>query len=158
VNRAVEPARLNDFVEDNVEASRTNAEKREVVESFRLPEGKQVSHREGAALQVAELTSIVSVASHVFSFNENSNTPGRFLEQSVVVNVPPGAGFFVSMASFAGAFTTGNFQFLTERPLGQFFVSLFLRGNNFVCQVRLTDSNSDDPISINVTGVIVFFT
>jgi hypothetical protein len=139
-----------------VETSRANVEKREL-ESFRIPEGKHVSHNEGAARQVAGLTSIVSVADHVFSFNENSNTPGRLLEQSVVVNVPPNTGFFVSMYGFTGSFTTGDFQFLTERPLGQFHVALGLRGNNFVCQVRLTDSNSDDPISINVSGLVIFY-
>lgn len=125
-------------------------------ESFRFPEGKEVSAEEGKA-QEATISSIVGVAARTFTFRENSNTPGRTLEQSVIVNVPSGAGFFTSIAQINGAFTTSDFRFLTERPLGQFIVSIFLRGNNFVCQVRLTDSNSDDPIFISVTGIIVFF-
>ncbi len=126
------------------------------VESFRFPKGKEVSVEEGRA-QEATVSSIVRVVSQTFTFKENANTPGRFLEQSVVVNVPSGAGFFTSIFSFMGAFTTPDFQLLTERPLGQFSVSVGLRGNNFVCQVRLTDSNQDDPIFIQVSALLIFF-
>jgi hypothetical protein len=126
------------------------------LETFRLPDGVTVASADNE-LPIAPLSQVVGVASRVFSFRENSNTPGRFLEQSVVVNVPPGAGFFTSISSFRGSFTTRDFNFLTERPLGQFFVSAGLRGNNLVCQVRLTDSNSDDPIAITVTANILFF-
>src|SRR3954469_26019318 len=48
------------------------------LESFRIPEGKQVIVEEGVAQQVA-ISSIVSVVGHTFEFRENSNTPGRFL-------------------------------------------------------------------------------
>jgi len=108
-------------------------------------------------LPIAPLSQVVGVASHLFSFRENSNTPGRLLEQAIVVNVLAGAGFFTSINYFTGAFTTANFANLTERPLGQFFVSVGLRGNNLVCQVRLTDSNSDDPVFIDVAANILFF-
>jgi len=126
------------------------------LETFRLPGGVAVAGADNE-LHIAPLSQVVGVASHLFSFRENSNTPGRFLEQSIVVNVPAGAGFFTSIASFFGAFTTGNFANLTERPLGQFIVSVGLRGNNLVCGVRLTDSNSDDPVAIDVTANIFFF-
>jgi hypothetical protein len=126
------------------------------LEAFKAPEGKVGSLEEGTAQEV-DISSISGVTFHTFEFLENSNTPGRFLEQSVVVNVPAGAGFFVCLNTITGSFTTGDFQFLAERPLGQFSVSLGLRGNNFVCQVRLTDSNQDDPIFIRVRGLIVFF-
>ncbi len=126
------------------------------LESFQVPEDAQVIAREGEA-QMVNVSSIVSVVSHTFRFRENKNTPGRVLEQSVVVSVPSGAGFFTSVPYFMGAFTTSNFQYLTERPLGQFFVSVGLRGNNLICRVRLTDKNSDDPILIEVTAIVVFY-
>ncbi|HEX4147110.1 MAG TPA: S53 family peptidase [Pirellulales bacterium] len=124
-------------------------------ETFRAPMTGLTS-RPGEALS-ANVMSIISVASHQFTFQENSNTPGRLLEQSVVINVPPGAGYFTCIPSLSGAFTTPDFTHLTERPLGQFLVSAGLRGNNLVCQVRLSDSNSDDPISIDVTATVVFY-
>jgi len=126
------------------------------LESFQFPKGKEAGVQEGRA-QEAIISSIVSVASHTFIFRENANTPGRELEASVVVNVPSGAGFFTSISNFTGAFTSPDFQVLTERPLGQFEVGIGLRGNNFVCRVRLTDANADDAIVISVTGVIAFF-
>jgi hypothetical protein len=126
------------------------------LETFSLPEGAEAVRGDGMATQVA-ISSIVSVASNTFVFRENSNTPGRLLEQSVVVNRPSGAGFFTCIPAFTGAFTSSDFQTLRERPLGQFFAQVFLRGNSLVCQVRLTDSNADDPIFIFVTGLIVFF-
>lgn len=125
-------------------------------ESFRPPQGTALTYQAGAASTVSA-TSLVSLASHRFEFRENSNTPGRFLEQSVVVSVPVGAGYFCCTSQVMGAFTTPNFQFLTERPFGQFHVSVGLRGNNLVCTVRLTDSNSDDPIFIVVDAIVVFF-
>jgi hypothetical protein len=43
--------------------------------------------------------------------------------------------------------------------LGQISAVLGLRGtDNFVCQVRLTDSNQDDPILITVRALFIFFT
>lgn len=126
------------------------------VKAFRAPESAALTVAEGAAA-VAAVTSIVSVASHTFTFRENNNTPGRFLEQSVVVDVPTGAGYFTSVPFVGAAFTTSNYQLLTERPLGQIYFSAGLRGNNLVCGVRLTDSNSDDPISVQVTCIVVFY-
>lgn len=126
------------------------------LDSFRVPEGKESTIQEGRAQEVA-ITSIVGVASNTFTFRESTNTPGRTLEASTIVTVPEGAGFFTMINTFSGSFTTPDFQFLKERPIGQFFVNLGLRGNNFVCRVRLTDANSDDPILISVTGIIAFF-
>jgi hypothetical protein len=126
------------------------------IETFRAPARAQLTAREGEAMAI-NVSSIVSLAFNTFTFQGNSNTPGRFLEQSVVVNVPSGAGFFTCAPHITGAFTTGDFRFLTERPLGQFYVDVGLRGNNLVCGVRLTDSNSDDPIFIQVTAIVVFY-
>jgi hypothetical protein len=125
--------------------------------TFEPPEGVAGIALDGGALQ-ANVSSIVSVASVDFTFQENSNTPGRFLEQSVVVNRPPGTGFFVGMNVIRHSFTSSNFANLTERPLGQLFAGVGLRGQNvLVCQARLTDSNSDDPIDIRIRAFIVFF-
>jgi len=144
-------------MEDKIMQQLKNAPIEEIaLASFRAPEGKEGIIEEGKAQEVA-ITSIVGVASHTFTFRENANTPGRTLEASTVVTVPAGAGFFTMVNTFSGAFTTSDFQFLRERPMGQFFVNLGLRGNNFVCRVRLTDANSDDPILISVTGIIAFF-
>jgi hypothetical protein len=123
--------------------------------SFQMPSG-QVPATGGQALQ-ANVSSIVNVVGATFLFRENSNTPGRVLEQSQVVNVPAGAGFFTGINGIDGAFTTSDFTHLTERPLGEFSAFVGLRGNNLVCTVRLTDSNSDDPIQIVVRGFIAFF-
>jgi len=126
------------------------------LEFFGSPEGKEISLEEDPAQEVA-VSSIVNVVPRNFTFRESSGTPGRILEQSVAITRPPNAGFFTIIFSINGAFTTPDFQFLTERPLGQFMASLGLRGDNFVCTVRLTDSNQDDPIFISVTGAIVFY-
>ena len=126
------------------------------LETFRVPQNAKLSAHAGQA-QAVNVSAIVSVASHTFTFKENSNTPGRLLEQSIVISVPSGSGFFSCIPYLTGAFTTGNFQNLTERPLGQFFVSVGLRGNNLVCRVRLTDSNSDDPVFIEVSAIVVFY-
>ncbi len=126
------------------------------IESFQPP-GGATAELDGNVQQV-NVSSIVSVVGADFTFQENSGTPGRFLEQTRVVSRPPGSGFFVGVNVFRGSFTTPNFLFLAERPLGQFNVSVGLRGTNtLVCQVRLTDSNQDDPIDIRVRAFIAFF-
>lgn len=126
------------------------------LETFRVPAHAALAPRPGEAAAV-NVSAIVGLASHTFTFKENSSTPGRQLEQSVVVSVPSGAGYFTCIPYLMGAFTTPDFLHLTERPLGQFYVSVGLRGNNLVCSVRLTDSNSDDPIYIEVSATVVFY-
>lgn len=126
------------------------------LETFRIPEGSKLTGVEGEAKAV-DITSVVSVASNTFTFRESTGTPGRVLEQSVVISVPSGAGFFTCIPFFAGAFTNESFTLLRERPLGEFYVAAGLRGNNLVCTVRLTDSNQDDPILIRATATVVFY-
>jgi hypothetical protein len=128
------------------------------LKSFQPPEGKEVISADGQAQQI-DISAVVGFQSHLFTFRENANTPGRTLEQTVGVTIPAGAGWFVVPSFFTGAFTNGDFSRLTERPLGQFFVQLFVRNNNtLVCRVRLTDSNSDDPIFIQVQAGLVTIT
>ena len=126
------------------------------VETFRNPSDAVVLGDPEQA-QTTQVNEIVGLASATFTFKENANTPGQTHEQSKVVSVPSGAGFFCMIPYFTGAFTNSSFTHLTERPLGQFLVGVGLRGNNLVCQVRLSDKNSDDPIFIQVTAVVVFF-
>src|SRR3712207_570060 len=110
------------------------------LKTFQPPEGKEVISSDGQAQQI-DISAVVGFQSHLFTFRENANTPGRTLEQAVGVTIPAGAGWFVVPSLFTGAFTNGDFSRLTERPLGQFFVQLFVRNNNtLVCRVRLTDS------------------
>jgi hypothetical protein len=131
------------------------------LESFRLPEGGEISAKEGRAQQIG-ITSIVGIARNLFSFRENAGTPGRTLEKVVAVNVPAGANHFITIDAVYAAYTTADFTRLTERPLGQLLFDVFLRrnslgGNELVCRVRLTDSNQDDPIVIHVRAGVVFF-
>jgi hypothetical protein len=125
-------------------------------EFFDSPEGKEINLEADPAQEVA-VSTILSVVPRIFTFRESSGTPGRTLEQAVAITRPPNAGSFTMISGMTAAFTTSNFQTLTERPLGQFLAEVFLRGDNFVCRVRLTDSNADDPISISVRGLVVFF-
>jgi hypothetical protein len=106
--------------------------------------------------------SIVNIVGFFFVFDEPGGPdhllPGRPLEQTTTIVRPSGAGFMVSLASFNGYFYTDGGAHLTERPLGQFLVSAGFRDpNTLVCRVRLTDSNSDDPIHIEVSGTVLFY-
>jgi hypothetical protein len=139
-----------------MEASNNIPAEEPTLEYFRPPEGKEARVEEGLA-QAVDISSIVSIATNEFVFQESSGTPGRFLEQAVAVTRPPNAGFFTLMTKVSHAFMTPDLQFLTERPLGQVFAQVGMRGDNLVCTVRLTDSNADDPIRIRVTAHVLFF-
>lgn len=126
--------------------------------TFRVPPSDKVLSKEGQALSVA-VDSIVSVATHTFTFRENSGYPGRLLTQSVPIYIPPGAYPFTCISYFTGAYTTSDFRYLTERPLGQLYASIHVdeSDSTLKCTVRLTDVNADDPILIQVTGTAVFY-
>ncbi len=104
----------------------------------------------------------ISSFGHVFNFVELGGTnrlkPGGLLEQTIDVPRPPGSGFMVALNGFSGAFITDGGARLTQRPLGQFYVFAWIRGENtLVCRVRLTDENADDPIQILVRVGVLFF-
>ena len=106
--------------------------------------------------------SIVNIVGFFFDFFEPGGPdhllPGRPLEQTTTIIRPTGAGFMVCLNLINGAFVTNGGGVLTERPLGQFLVNAGFRDpNTLVCRVRLTDSNSDDPIRIQVRGAVLFF-
>jgi len=122
------------------------------------PEGQEVMRSDGQAQQF-DVRAVAGYQEHTFTFQENANTPGRFLEQSVGVTIPSGAGFFVIPNIFTAAFTTRDFSRVAERPLGQFYVEVGVRNRNtLVCVVRLTDSNQDDPVFIRVRAGLVTVT
>ncbi|MGF6312795.1 hypothetical protein ABIB82_006757 [Bradyrhizobium sp. i1.8.4] len=96
-----------------------------------------------------------------FFFNEGGTgnlAPGRPTTQTAQFTSPPGSGALITLRSVSGAFVTDGGAHLTERPLGQFVTNVFFSGpNTLACQIRLSDSNSDDPIQVWVNGTLLFF-
>jgi hypothetical protein len=128
------------------------------------PAGQVVTFDTGAGAvgPVIPITSVVGVSGFSFDFfNEggtNNLLPGRPTTQTASFRPPAGAGAFVCLSTFLGAFVTNGGANLTERPLGEFEVSVGFAGpSTLSCTIRLTDSNSDDPVKVSVRGLIVFF-
>jgi hypothetical protein len=116
----------------------------------------------GAVGSVLPITAIVGVSSFAFDFfNEggpNNLKPGRPTTRTASFTPPAGAGAFVSLTTFLHAFVTNGGANLTERPLGEFEVSVGFAGpTTLSCTIMLSDSNSDDPVKVSVRGLIVFF-
>ena len=116
----------------------------------------------GAVGPVTPVSAIVGFSAFAFDFfNEggsNNLLPGRPTTQTASFQPPARAGAFVCLRSFLGAFVTDGGADLTERPLGEFEVSVGFTGpTTLSCTIRLTDSNSDDPVKVSVRGLIVFF-
>jgi len=144
-----------------------------MAETFQqVPDVRQVIHPAGRAVPfdtetgavgpVTTVNSIVGLSSFAFDFfNEggtNNLLPGRPTTQTASFRPPAGAGAFVCLSTFLGAFVTNGGANLTERPLGEFEVSVGFAGpTTLSCTIRLTDSNSDDPVKVSVRGLIVFF-
>jgi hypothetical protein len=115
-------------------------------------------------LEMLPLASVIGTVGHRFAFREPGGPgnlkPGRPLSQTMPINIPPNAGWFVMLNGFNHAFVHNDPpDALAERPLGQMYAiaGIDAGARNLVCNVRLTDSNSDDPIQINVDVVVVFF-
>ena len=116
----------------------------------------------GAVGPVLPISAVVGVSGFSFNFfNEggtNNLLPGRPTTQTASFTPPRGAGAFVCLSTILGAFVTDGGANLTERPLGEFEVSVGFAGpTTLSCTIRLTDSNSDDPVKVSVRGLIVFF-
>jgi hypothetical protein len=116
----------------------------------------------GAVGPVIPITAVVGVSGFAFDFfNEggpNNLKPGRPTTQTASFTPPAGAGAFVCLTSFLSAFVTNGGANLTERPLGEVEVGVGFAGpTTLSCTIRLTDSNSDDPVKVSVRGLIVFF-
>lgn len=107
------------------------------------------------------INNMIGTLGHRFEFVEpggpNNLKPGRPLSQSVAIAMPDRVGFFVMLNGFNHAFVSGSR--LRERPLGQIYaaVGINFEARTLNCNVRLSDSNSDDPVHIIVDVVAVFF-
>ena len=77
----------------------------------------------GAVGSVLPIAAIVGVSEFAFDFfNEggtNNLLPGRPTTQTASFQPPAGAGAFVCLRTFLGAFVTNGGANLTERPLGR---------------------------------------
>jgi hypothetical protein len=116
----------------------------------------------GVVTSVLPINAIVGVSWFLFDFfNEggpNNPKPGRPTTQTTSFTRPAGVGAFVCLSGFSYAFVTDGGAHLTERPLGKFDVFVGFPGpGTLSCTIRLTDSNSDDPVKVSVQGFIVFF-
>jgi hypothetical protein len=116
----------------------------------------------GAVGPMLPISAVVGVSGFSFDFfNEggpNNLLPGRPTTQTASFTPPRGAGAFVCLSTVLGAFVTDGGVHLTERPLGEFEISVGFAGpTTLSCTIRLTDSNSDDPVKVSVRGLIVFF-
>jgi hypothetical protein len=116
----------------------------------------------GAIGPVISIAAVVGVSAFSFNFFNEGGTdnllPGRPTNQTASFTPPRGAGAFVCLSTVIGAFVTNGGANLTERPLGEFEVSVGFSGpTSLSCTIRLTDSNSDDPVKVIVRGLIVFF-
>jgi hypothetical protein len=134
------------------------------VQAFIHPAGRLVPFDTGtgAVSPVTPVSSIVGFSTFAFDFFNEGGTgnllPGRPTTQTASFQPPAGAGALVCLRSFFGAFVTDGGVHLTERPLGEFEVSVGFTGpTTLSCTIRLTDSNSDDPVKVSVQGLIVFF-
>ena len=129
--------------------------------AFSPPPSKSYNRLVDGRLEMLPLASVSGVVGHRFDFQEPGGTghllPGRPLFQSMSINIPQNAGWFVMLNGVNHAFVNGNN--LTERPLGQCYAIAGIDGQarTLNCWVRLTDLNSDDPIHIIVDVIAVFF-
>ena len=90
--------------------------------------------------------------------DSHSQTPGMRRTKTLTYHSPiEGTPHFVALNSFSGKFVKDNGE-LVDRPLGAFEVNVWIKEpGTLACAVRLSDKNSDDPVEVNVRGMIVFF-
>ena len=88
----------------------------------------------------------------------NRQTPGMRRTKTLQYTSPlEGTPHFVVLRSFSGRFVKDTGE-LTDRPLGAMEVSVGIqKPGTLACTVRLSDKNSDDPVEVNVRGLLVFF-
>lgn len=104
------------------------------------------------------------VIEFAFSFSmrtlgeHNRRSPGMRRTKTLDYTSPiEGTPHFVVLRSFSGRFVKDNGE-LVDRPLGALEVSVGIKEpGTLACTVRLSDKNSDDPVEVNVRGLLVFF-
>ena len=120
-----------------------------------------VSHGVGPYVKAYAIDGVMEFA---FKFSmktldeSNSKTPGmRRVKTLSYKSQFEGTPHFVALNSFSGRFVKETGE-LVDRPLAAFEVSVWIKEpGTLACAVRLSDKNSDDPVEVNVRGVIVFF-
>lgn len=134
------------------------------IKSFAPPPAAKYEAMVDGTLQMFPMAGVVGTLGQRFEFFEPGGTshlkPGRPLSRTVSINIPPNVGFFVMLNGFIHAYVHGdNPNLLRERPLGQMsaHAGVNFAARTLTCSVRLTDSNSDDPVRIIVDVVVVFF-
>lgn len=124
---------------------------------------KPLDQETGGVGGVIPVNAIIGISTFSFDFfNEggtNNLLPGRSTTQTASLQPPAGtANGFICLNSISGAFVTNGQADLTERPLGQFLVAVTFGANNTPnCTIKLSDSNGDDPIVVQVAGTIIYF-
>jgi hypothetical protein len=130
---------------------------------FTLPSGMETVSPGTITAQAAPGMTVLGFQSVAFSFFEPGGRdhllPGRPLEQTQGLRRPQGAegaGGFILLRGFDARFVTDGGQNLTDRPFGKLRIILGFRDGGIMCRVELTDENLDDPIKIDVFGLVVF--
>ena len=124
------------------------------------PEARPCSDGAGPFIKAYGIEGVVEFA---FRFSnktlEEGKLPGVSRTKTITYDAPfeGTTPHFVSLRSFSGRFVTADGK-LTDRPVGAFEVDVRIAEPGVLaCTVRLSDKNSDDPVEINVQGLIVFF-
>jgi hypothetical protein len=106
---------------------------------------------------------LVGFSSFYFRFFNGGGTgnlsPGRPTTKTVNFMSPPNSGGpLVCVSMVNGAFVTNGGANLTQRPLGQFNVNVWVPASGALeCEIVLSDENGDDPIIVEVGGTLLFF-
>lgn len=125
------------------------------------PSSRSRSHGVGPFVKAYAIEGVMEFA---FKFSattlddSNSKTPGMRRIKTLNYSSPlEGTPHFVTINSFSGKFVKDSGE-LVDRPLGALEVSAWIKEpGTLACAVRLSDKNSDDPVEVNVRGMIVFF-
>jgi hypothetical protein len=126
------------------------------------PEARPCSDGAGPFIKAYSIEGVIEFA---FRFSNRTldkadgQLPGASTTKTIAYEAPfhGTTPHFISLRSFSGKFVTADGK-LTDRPLGAFGVDVRIAEPGVLaCTVRLSDKNSDDPVEINVHGLIVFF-
>ena len=126
------------------------------------PDARPCTDSAGPFIKAYALEGVIEFAFKFVNKTMNSpggRLPGRSATKTLTYNAPydGAAPHFIALRSFSGKFVTDDGK-LIDRPLGAFEVDVRIEEPGLLaCTVRLSDRNSDDPVELSVSGVIVFF-